>query len=110
MGVKLLSIDSIGLSNRSRNALHKVNVHTVGEMLTYDEEMLYGIRNLGRKSIEEILEKIKEYKKMETDGIESFEVPENYRDWIQNEEGKQFVLSYLQEKEINTEEFELLST
>lgn len=110
MDVKLLSIDSIGLSNRSRNALHKVNVHTVEEMLIYDEEMLYSIRNLGKKSIEEILEKIKEYKKMEKDEIESFEVPENYRDWIQNEEGKQFVLSYLQEKEIKTEELELLST
>lgn len=40
MDIKLLSIDSIGLSVRSTNALHNANVHTVGDMLEYTEESL----------------------------------------------------------------------
>ena len=35
MDIKLLSIDSIGLSVRSTNALQNANVHTVGDMLGY---------------------------------------------------------------------------
>ena len=60
MNVKILSIDTIGLSVRSTNALHRAGVHTVGEMLNYSEETLSKIRNLGKKSIEEIIEKVKE--------------------------------------------------
>ena len=62
MNVKILSIDTIGLSVRSTNALHRANIHSVGDMLGCSEQSLYEIRNLGKKSIEEIVEKIKEYK------------------------------------------------
>lgn len=65
MDIKLLSIDSIGLSVRSTNALHNANVHTVGDMLEYTEESLSQIRNLGKKSINEVLVKIKEYKQLD---------------------------------------------
>ena len=58
MNIKMLSIDTIGLSVRSTNALRRAKVHTVGDMLEYTEEYLYEIRNLGRKSIEEIVNKI----------------------------------------------------
>ena len=65
MDVKMLSIDSIGLSNRSKNALHRAEIHTVGDMLVHTEESLNEIRNLGKKSIEEILIKIDEYRKFD---------------------------------------------
>ena len=59
MDINALSIDMIGLSVRSQNALHRAGVHTVVEMLEFDEDSLYKVRNLGKKSIDEILEKIK---------------------------------------------------
>jgi len=54
------------LSNRSSNALRRAGIHTVGEMMDQTEESLNAIRNLGNKSIEEILEKQREYFQMET--------------------------------------------
>ena len=40
MDVKMQSIDAIGLSVRSSNALHRAGVHTVGDMLERTEEDL----------------------------------------------------------------------
>lgn len=62
MSIKTLSIDQIDLSVRSLNALQRAGVYTVGDMLQYNEETLHGVRNLGAKSISEILDKIEEYK------------------------------------------------
>ena len=59
MSIKLLSIDDIGLSNRSRNALRRAGVHNVGDMLECTEENLCKIRNIGIRSIAEIMEKSK---------------------------------------------------
>ena len=103
MDVKMLSIDSIGLSNRSKNALHRAEVHTVGDMLAHTEESLNEIRNLGKKSIEEILIKIDEYRKFDekkrdsdTDRIITHEVaqeavPEEFEEWIKEDSRKEFV-------------------
>ena len=99
MDVKTRKIDSIGLSKRSQNALHRAEIHTVGELLTYTEDSLNEIRNLGKKSIEEILQKIEEYKNWDEQGElpgsmqMEVELPENFEDWIQEENGKDFVLS-----------------
>ena len=62
MDVRTISINDIGLSVRSSNALHRVGVDTVGQMLGHTWESLSEIRNLGKKSIDEILMKIEEYK------------------------------------------------
>ena len=62
MSIKLLSIDDIGLSNRSRNALRRAGVDCVGDMLEYTDERLQKIRNVGIRSIVESMEKIEEYK------------------------------------------------
>ena len=69
MTVKNISIDSIGLSVRAVNALHRIEVHTVGDMLQYDEEKLMNVRNLGQKSVQEILGKINEYLGMEDSDV-----------------------------------------
>ena len=56
MKIEQMSIDELGLSARSRNALHRMGVHSVGDLLGYTEETLSAGKNLGKKSVEEILE------------------------------------------------------
>ena len=91
MDIKELQIDKIGLSVRSTNALRRADVHTVGDMLSYTEESLSEIRNLGKKSIEEILKKIEECCLAEQNGTNPFAsvqdatacaAPTNYDEWI----------------------------
>ena len=65
MDIKSLEITNIELSVRSQNALSKAGVRTVGDMLKYNEEKLKAVKNLGAKSITEILEKIEQYKRIE---------------------------------------------
>lgn len=116
MDAKSLTIDSIGLSNRSQNALHRAEIHTVGDLLGYTEESLNEIRNLGKKSVEEILKKIEEYKKIdETGGLCGEEsaitgqIPQNFDKWITESAGKEYVLLWLQKKNCRIDSMELLS-
>lgn len=117
MNIKMLSIDRIGLSRRSLNALHRLQVYTVGDMLGYTEESLLEVRNLGKKSVDEILQKIREYQQYivseETMGITveavPISMPENFGDWIKEEGGQAFVEAYLKEKKTKIEVLELLS-
>lgn len=44
--IKLLSIDSAELSVRSKNALHREGIHTIGEMLECTEERLLCYQNI----------------------------------------------------------------
>ena len=67
MDYKMISIDDIGLSNRSRNGLYRANIRTVEQLIALTEEDLYLIRNLGRKSVEEILDMIRKCKLGEID-------------------------------------------
>lgn len=107
MDTKALPIDLIELSKRSQNALHRAGIHTVGDMLKLSEESLIGIRNLGEKSIKEILAKIEEYSKSKSSerlsgsAEEIAEPPEDFDTWIRKGAGKDFVLSWLQEVKID---------
>ena len=107
MNIKILSIDEIGLSNRSVNALHRVEIYTVGEMIELNEEFLHKIRNIGEKSIEEICKKIQEYKILETNS--NIEVPEDFDEWIMDESNQQFIITWLRDNKIKIDELELLS-
>ena len=116
MNIRTINIDDIGLSRRASNALHRDGVDTVGEMLEYTEETLSGIRNMGRKSIDEVLQKITEYRKYELEeelietktGNES-ETQIDFITWCGTEEGRDFIVSRLMEKEIGISVLELLS-
>lgn len=66
MNLKSLSIEESGLSARSKNALRRAGVHTVGDMIGYTGDSLSQINNLGAKSIAEILEKIEYYNQQMT--------------------------------------------
>ncbi len=47
-------ISALPLSVRSKNCLRSADIHTIGEMMNYPIEELINIRNMGKKSIEEI--------------------------------------------------------
>ena len=62
MDLNEMPIEKLGLSVRSTNALHRSHVHVAGDMLNLTEDRLYAIRNLGEKSVNEILRMIDDLK------------------------------------------------
>ena len=113
----MLSIDKAGLSNRCQNALRRAGIHRVGELLGCTEESLNEIRNLGRKSIYEILAKIEEYKAIDAAGGLPDPVrkpggtglPEDFDAWLKEDAGKNYVISWLKAKGLTIDALELLS-
>lgn len=53
-----MSIEELDLSVRSYNCLKRANINTVGELITKTEEEMMKVRNLGKKSLEEVDEKL----------------------------------------------------
>jgi len=56
-----MSIDEMDLSVRSYNCLKRAGIQTVADLTQRTEEDMLKVRNLGRKSLDEVLEKIKSY-------------------------------------------------
>lgn len=52
------SIDELDLTVRSNNCLRRAGINTVGDICNKTEEELMRVRNLGRKSLDEIIKKI----------------------------------------------------
>ena len=57
---KDMSIDELELSVRSYNCLKRANINTVKELCNKTPDEMMKVRNLGRKSLEEVLQKLKE--------------------------------------------------
>ncbi len=55
-----MNIDELELSVRSYNCLKRAGINTVEELTTRTSEDMMKVRNLGRKSLEEVLAKLKE--------------------------------------------------
>ena len=55
-----MSIDELELSVRSYNCLKRAGINTVEELCNKTSEDMMKVRNLGRKSLEEVLTKLKE--------------------------------------------------
>ena len=53
-----MSIDELELSVRSYNCLKRAGINTVGDLRAKTMEDLSKVRNMGRKSIDEILAKM----------------------------------------------------
>ena len=104
MDIKEMLIEDIGLSVRSIHALHRAGTRTVEDMLQWTEESLFTIRNLGAKSVAEILEKIEEYKEKI-----NLSNPEVFEKWLASEKGKQYVWEYFVTKGTKIDVLELLS-
>lgn len=67
VGPTAIPIEDLELSVRAFNCLKRANIHTIGDLTGKTEDELGKIRNLGKKSVDEILEKLKSY----NDGSES---------------------------------------
>lgn len=55
-----MSIDELELSVRSYNCLKRAGINTVEELINRTPEDMMKVRNLGRKSLDEVLNKLKE--------------------------------------------------
>ena len=55
-----ISIDDLDLSVRSNNCLRRAGINTVDELIQRTEEDMMKVRNLGRKSLEEVKKKLSE--------------------------------------------------
>ena len=55
------SIDEMELSVRSYNCLKRAGIHTVEDLTKRSEEDMLKVRNLGRKSLDEVINKLESY-------------------------------------------------
>ncbi|MCQ2406077.1 MAG: DNA-directed RNA polymerase subunit alpha [Oscillospiraceae bacterium] len=53
-----MTIEELDLSVRSFNCLKRANINTVGDLVTKTEDEMIKVRNLGRKSLEEVIHKL----------------------------------------------------
>ena len=59
-GLLDMTIDELELSVRSYNCLKRAGINTVGELCNKTPDDMMKVRNLGRKSLEEVLAKLQE--------------------------------------------------
>jgi len=55
-----MNIDELELSVRSYNCLKRAGINTVEELCSRTSDDMMKVRNLGRKSLEEVLQKLEE--------------------------------------------------
>jgi DNA-directed RNA polymerase subunit alpha len=55
-----MTIEELDLSVRAFNCLKRASINTVGELVQRNQEDTMKVRNLGRKSLEEVLEKLQQ--------------------------------------------------
>ncbi len=103
MNIKKIPVSETALSARSKNALLRQGITTVGEMLEYDEERLNGIRNLGSKSVSEILYAIEEYRKALRDEESGADSTDLASDITAHQD---FVREWLREKGVSVSELQ----
>ena len=53
-----MTIEELDLSVRSYNCLKRAGINSVQELCSKTEEEMMKVRNLGRKSLEEVMEKL----------------------------------------------------
>ena len=55
-----MTIEDLDLSVRSFNCLKRANINTVADLVSKSEDDMMKVRNLGRKSLEEVKKKLQE--------------------------------------------------
>ena len=56
-----MNIEDMDLSVRSYNCLKRANIHTVEDLTKKTEDDMLKVRNLGRKSFDEVINKLTSY-------------------------------------------------
>lgn len=115
MDIERISIDTINLSQRSKNALHRIGIHVVGDMLDQTRDSLLSVKNIGEKSITEILKMIQTYKDAliitnvarDEDSVDSSSL-ENIDEWINSDDGKNIIQWFFKENEITIDKIDYL--
>ena len=102
ISVKDMSIKDIDLSVRSTNCLARNGIETVGDMLRLTEEDLFHIRNLGKKSVDEILDKIEELAPHADDSIEVLKP--QLTGPIYDPDNREIVLDYVKRNDISIQD------
>ena len=59
--VLAMAIEDMDLSVRSYNCLKRANIHTVEDLTRKTEDEMLKVRNLGRKSLDEVIQKLQSY-------------------------------------------------
>ena len=104
-----LPVEEIGLSTRAVHALRRYGTERVEQMLNLPEEQIRAMRNVGVKTVDEILQTIEKYKNPDNfpepeqsipaeEEIPSTEDPE---EWLTTEEGQKFTRQYLENTTID---------
>lgn len=57
-----MSIEDLELSARSTNCLKEANIKAVGELIKFSKEEVMNFKNFGMKSLNEVIDKLAEYK------------------------------------------------
>ena len=55
-----MSIEDLDLSVRSYNCLKRAGIHTVQDLVKKSEDDMLKVRNLGKKSLDEVMNKLQE--------------------------------------------------
>ena len=56
-----MTIEEMDLSVRSYNCLKRANIHTVEDLTKKTEDDMLKVRNLGKKSLDEVIYKLESY-------------------------------------------------
>ncbi|QJR43991.1 DNA-directed RNA polymerase subunit alpha [Mycoplasma miroungirhinis] len=60
--MRSMDIEKLGLTIRSKNALHRAGYYKVDDLLNLTEDELSNIKNLGKKSVDDIVKKINTFR------------------------------------------------
>ena len=61
MKIREMNIEDMDLSVRSYNCLKRANIHTVDDLTKKTVDDMLKVRNLGRKSLDEVIAKLNSY-------------------------------------------------
>ncbi|MCR5137754.1 MAG: hypothetical protein K6C12_11830 [Oscillospiraceae bacterium] len=104
MDLSNISIDQLGLSRRSKNALHRGSINNAAQLIELTWEQIFGLRNVGQKSVEEIMLKIGELKENPAAFMENAETGER------TDSSEENVLRRLREHPVSIGELSMLPT
>ncbi len=106
----------LSLSVRAINGLKRADVLTIGDLIVLTEDDLINTNYLGEQTVDEILGKIAEYRKIISElpedaepVIETIDPAENFDEWIKDETNQRRVIEYLMDAGIGIDSLELLS-
>jgi DNA-directed RNA polymerase subunit alpha len=56
-----MTVEELDLSVRSFNCLKRANIHKVGDLIEKTEDEMMKVRNLGKKSLDEVIQKLAQF-------------------------------------------------